>query len=169
MKKVLFAVCGLSLAFAGCEKIQEPASEPAPSPTPLGGAAVGVSVNVANVVVHSSGGEAVTYAVEIVKTPEERAQGLQHRESLAADHGMWFVFDNDVQDPFWMKNTPLALDIIFVGSDNKIVDCIENAQPNSTDLLIPKQPYRYVLEVVAGQVAAHRMSIGDTIEFRIGS
>lgn len=126
------------------------------------------SISVANVVLYPAGREAVTFTVEIANTPEARRQGLQGRENLGANHGMWFVFEGDVQDPFWMKNTAIALDILFVGNDNKIVDFVENAVPNSETLLVPRAQYRYTLEINAGAVREHGLRVGDSVEFRLG-
>lgn len=174
MKKMWLVACALWLAPVACEKIQDKAAAPANpgSSENAKGGVTGIdasSINVANAVVKSVSGETVSYAVEVAKTSDERKQGLQNREALAEDHGMWFVFENDVQEAFWMKDTKVALDIIFVGADHKIVDFVEGAKPNSTDLLFSKLPYRYTLEVSAGQIAKHHFQVGDTIEFRVGS
>ncbi len=160
------------LFFAGCEKMQEtgvviPHSESPPAAvttptTPTG------SVNVANVVVETAGGEKTTLTVEIASTPEERRKGLMGRESLPEGHGVWFVFPEDVQDPFWMKDTLISLDIIFVDSDKKVVDFFENTIPKSESLLTPRKPYRTVLEVNTGFAKAHQLTSGDTISLQVG-
>lgn len=126
------------------------------------------SMSVANVVLKAGSQTPVTLTVEIVRTPEERSQGLQGRENLGSNHGMWFVFEQDVQDPFWMRNTPIPLDIIFIGSDYKVVDFIEDTTPNSETLLVPRALYRYALEVNAGSVRERALAIGDSVEFRLG-
>ncbi|MBI4126833.1 MAG: DUF192 domain-containing protein [Deltaproteobacteria bacterium] len=110
----------------------------------------------------------VNVTVEIAQTDEERARGLMGRESLPNNNGMWFAFADDVEDRFWMKDTTIPLDIIFVGSDNKIVDLIQNTVPLSTELLGSRTPYRYVLEVNAGFVADHGLRVGDQAQLRIG-
>lgn len=127
------------------------------------------SISMANVILYPTGKEAVTLNVEVASTPEARAQGLQGRESLGGGQGMWFAFENDVQDPFWMKDTPISLDIIFVGSDYKIVDFAENTVPNSETLLVPRSSYRYALEVSAGSVRDHGLGVADRVEFRLGT
>lgn len=77
---------------------------------------------------------------------------------------MWFVFEEDVHHAFWMKNTFVPLDIIFVGADHKIVDIIPNAKPLSETPLSPRTAYRYVLEVRAGFVAQNNLMRGAVVE-----
>lgn len=177
MKMFMFLILVLTVATVACERAKdgevqtdqtllnqevqgEAATLGAPTPAP--------SLNVANVVLQPQAGKAVTFAIEIADTPEARRQGLMGRENLDDKQGMWFVFDQDVQDPFWMKDTPVSLDIIFVDKDYKVVDIIANTTPNSDTLLVPKQKYRYVLEAKAGTAAAHQLNIGDKAEFRLG-
>src|SRR3989338_6292059 len=174
MNYFLILLVGAMLLSAACERVKEGEVQTPPAPLgqeiqpgaeiPGGAPITAPSVNVANVVLNPKAGKAVTFAVEIADTPEARRQGLMGRESLAEKHGMWFVFENDVQDPFWMKDTPVSLDIIFVDKDYNVVDVIANAQPNLEVLLVPKQPYRYVLETKAGTAAAYKLAVGDKVE-----
>ncbi|PIR25571.1 MAG: hypothetical protein COV43_04285 [Deltaproteobacteria bacterium CG11_big_fil_rev_8_21_14_0_20_42_23] len=112
--------------------------------------------------------ETISVTVEVAKTPEQRAQGLMNREALPQQNGMWFVFDQEVEDSFWMKDTFIPLDIIFVGKDLKVVSIIENTVPESTELLHSAKPYKYVLEVNAGFVKQHKIEVGDEMEYRFG-
>jgi len=182
MKLFSLLVIGLVGFTLGCERnkevqTQEGAAPPPPSQqqaaqqsaqqsVPAPGEAASISVG--NVVLTPKDSTPVTFTVEIAKTPEEKSHGLMGRENLADKHGMWFVFDEDVLDPFWMKDTPLALDIIFVDKNNKVIDIIPNTVPNSTDILMPHQKYRYVLEVKAGTAANLKLNLGDKVEFRLG-
>ena len=108
------------------------------------------------------------FSVEVAKTDEERAHGLMGRESLPANGGMWFVFPGNVQDEFWMKDTLIALDIIYVDSDMKVVHINPNTVPESTEMLSSPVAYRYVLEVPAGSVEKFDIKVGDLAEERIG-
>ncbi|MBI2981653.1 MAG: DUF192 domain-containing protein [Deltaproteobacteria bacterium] len=114
------------------------------------------------VVIQTQSGQKVGFKVEIAKRSDERARGLMYRRSLAASHGMLFVFSEESRDPFWMKNTPISLDLIFINQDGVIVDIIEKALPYSEELLIPKVSYFYVLEVAGGTVQRRAIRIGDS-------
>ena len=80
-------------------------------------------------VVESACGARHDFRVEIADTDPARAQGLMHRRELAPDHGMLFVFDRPHTITMWMKNTPLPLDMIFIGSDGTVVDLHRRAVP----------------------------------------
>ncbi len=108
----------------------------------------------------ANGAQVIVY-VEIADTPELRARGLMHREALAEDHGMLFIFEQDVQVPFWMKDTLIPLSIAFIAADGTIVD-IKDMQPLDLSLVYSQAPYRYALEVNQGFFAAHGIGIGDT-------
>ena len=92
------------------------------------------------------------FEVEIANTNESRQKGLMFRESLEKNKGMLFVFDYEEKHSFWMKNTLLPLDIIWISKDKKIVD-IQAMQPCTEDPCKSYQPIansKYVLEVGAG-------------------
>ena len=108
------------------------------------------------------------FSVEVAKTDEERAHGLMGRESLPENGGMWFVFPGNVQDEFWMKNTLIPLDIIYVDENMKVVHINPNTVPESTEMLSSPVEYRYVLEVPAGSVDKFKIKVGDIAEERVG-
>ena len=107
--------------------------------------------------------QALSFEVEIAKTSQQRARGLMGRTSLAVNRGMLFLFPADTESSFWMKDTPIALDLIFINADGLIVDLIENAEPLSETLLTPDSPYRTVLELPAGTVSQQGMQVGDQV------
>lgn len=78
---------------------------------------------------------------------------------------MIFVFPNSSQLDFWMKNTPIPLDLIFAGSDGRIIGIVANAQPYAESLLAVPGKSQYVLEVNAGFCAAHGIKPGDRFDF----
>jgi len=117
-----------------------------------------------SVVLHTSTGP-VRVAVEIAATPDTRARGLMYRRELAPDHGMLFVFPAEALQSFWMQNTPLALDMVFIGSDKRVVGIVANAQPFSTVPRRVERPSRYVLEVRGGFCAERGIAVGDRTEF----
>ncbi len=116
------------------------------------------------VVIHSGRGP-VTVTVEVADTPDARAQGLMYRKDLAPDAGMLFLFDTPAQQRFWMKNTPLPLDMVFIAPDRRIAGIVANTKPFSTNPLGVDALSQYVLEVHAGFCAAHGIAVGDTVEF----
>lgn len=89
--------------------------------------------------------------VEVAQTSAERERGLGGRTSLAQDAGMLFVFQNPARYGFWMKDTLIPLDMIWIDRDGKIVDLVQDVQPDSyPTVYTPKSPAQYVLEVNAG-------------------
>ena len=96
-------------------------------------------------------GEAyLTIDIEIAATDSARTRGLMQRKGLPDRSGMLFVFDYEEPQSFWMANTPLALDLIFVNADSQIVDIAKYAQPLSPNPIASQAPAQYVIEVPAG-------------------
>jgi uncharacterized membrane protein (UPF0127 family) len=102
--------------------------------------------------------------VEVADNEATREHGLMNRTSLATDAGMLFVFDSDWKWSFWMDNTLIPLDMIFVAGNLTIVDIHENAKPMSRDVIVPSAPCRYVLEVNGGLCKAEGINVGDHIK-----
>lgn len=88
--------------------------------------------------------------VALAQTDEETMTGLMHVHELPFDTGMFFIFDNEIPRHFWMVNTPLSLDIIFISSENRIVRIHPRATPYSDRRIYSVYPAKYVLEVNAG-------------------
>ncbi len=116
------------------------------------------------VVLHTSGGE-VPVAVEVAATPERQSLGLMYRKELAADAGMLFVFPRAQHLTFWMKNTVLPLDMIFIGDDHRVVGIVKDAVPYTTTPREVAGESRYVLEVNAGFSERHAVRAGDSVTF----
>ena len=112
-----------------------------------------------------SGRAPVRVRVEVARTPDQRAHGLMFRERLDADAGMIFLFDNDDDHTFWMKNTPLPLDMIFITSSLAVAGVVESTVPFSTETRSCGQQARFVLEVNAGFAARHGITAGTRVEF----
>ena len=92
----------------------------------------------------------VTVEVELARTPEERRRGLMYRRYLTPGTGMLFLFERPERHTFWMRNTFVALDIIFIDADRRIVGVVENATPLSDEDRSVEAASSYVLEVPAG-------------------
>lgn len=106
--------------------------------------------------------------VELAATPRQRERGLMGRLSLDKDRGMLFVFPSDDFWVFWMKDTKVPLDIIWMDRSGKVVDIVENAQPVfSQDPPTFKSvfPARYVLEANAGFAKENNIKVGDVAQF----
>jgi uncharacterized membrane protein (UPF0127 family) len=121
------------------------------------------------VVIHTQAGTAVRVPVELALTPEARERGLMYRRDLAEGAGMLFVFPDSAVRSFWMKNTPLALDMIFIDDEGHIAGIVENAVPFSLVSRTVGVPSRYVLEVHAGFTRRHGVQAGDRVELPIES
>ncbi len=117
------------------------------------------------VVVHANG-RAVPFRVELASTPEEHARGLMYRSHLDADAGMLFVFDQPQVQRFWMKNTLIPLDMIFIGADLHIAGIVDNAGPETeTERMVPARS-QYVLEIAGGLASQLGIRAGELVELR---
>lgn len=126
----------------------------------------GLTFSTAVVTLSTTGGSWLVTA-EIADTATKRSQGLMNRTSLDAGAGMLFVFDEAGRHSFWMKDTPLSLDILFISAEKIIVTVEENTTPLSTDSILPTEDALYVLEVNAGTVAEHGVAVGDAVAFSL--
>jgi len=108
----------------------------------------------------------VEVALEIAATPDARERGLMYRAALADGHGMLFVFDEDSDHKFWMKDTLIPLDMLFIGADGRIVGIRPDTTPLSTASIGVGRPSRYVLEVPGGTAARRGIAPGDRVELR---
>ena len=102
------------------------------------------------------------FTIEVADDQNERAAGLMFRQTMAEDHGMLFVFEQTQQVGFWMKNTPLPLDLIFIGEDGRVRDILQG-EPLSEALIAPAEPVRFVLEFKAGTAEKAGIEDGDLL------
>lgn len=109
------------------------------------------------------------FKVDLAKTPAEISRGLMFTEGLAQNKGMLFIFEKDGNYPFWMKNTLIPLDIIWVNGNKEVVFISENNQPcpeESPCLSVnPGKNAKYVLEINGGLAAKIGLKIGDKFNF----
>ena len=113
-----------------------------------------------------TGGRKVLFHVEVAVTPEEHARGLMYRSRLADDAGMVFVFEEPSVQRFWMKNTLIPLDMIFIGKDRKVVGVVENAAPETETERTVGAPSQYVLEISGGLWAKLGIHRGEPVDFQ---
>ena len=105
------------------------------------------------------------FRVEVADTPEAQAQGLMFRTELGEFEGMIFPYDGTTAQSFWMKNTPLPLDIIFIGPDRKISNIAAMTTPYSLESVYSVGPVLGVLELSGGRAAELGIEAGDTVEW----
>lgn len=107
----------------------------------------------------------ITLDIEIADTDFDIQTGLMYRDSMAKTQGMLFVFDDVTKRYFYMKNTKIPLDIIYINDANKIVSFQKNAKPFDESSLPSNVPAKYVLEVNAGLADAWALTVGDSINY----
>jgi len=105
------------------------------------------------------------FTTEVARTPEEQAQGLMFRNSVAPDRGMIFPYEPPVQVSFWMKNTLVPLDMVFIGPDGKIGRIAANTVPMSLDPVPSIDPVSAVLEIAGGRAAELGIKEGDKVSW----
>lgn len=108
-----------------------------------------------------------TIDIEIANNDEKRTQGLMWRKEMPKNSGMLFIFDAEKQLSFWMKNTLIPLDIIYVNRFKEIIAIHKNTVPLSEISIPSKQPAKYVIEVNAGFCNNNMININDKIKFKI--
>jgi uncharacterized protein len=104
--------------------------------------------------------------IEIADNSDERATGLMYRDKLKEDQGMFFIFERESSQSFWMRNTVIPLDIMFINREGIIVKIHKNTTPFSEQSYPSVKPAMYVVEVNAGYSDRHNIKEGDKIVWR---
>ncbi len=107
------------------------------------------------------------YTVEVAQSPQAQETGMMYRRSMPADHGMIFPFETARVLTFWMENTWLPLDLVFIGDDGKVVGIAADAKPMSRDLISSQVPARSVLELNGGEAARIGLRPGDKVTYKL--
>ena len=107
-----------------------------------------------------------TIEVEFAKNDEERALGLMYRSSMDEHQGMWFIFPEEAPRSFYMRNTEIPLDIIYLDKDKKVVSIAKNARPYDETSLPSEKPALYVLEINGGLSDKWGIEKGDRMEVK---
>ena len=115
-------------------------------------------------VIHS-GGSASKFEVEVASAPADREQGLMFRKSLGANAGMLFLYPDEAPVAFWMKNTLIPLDMLFLKADGSIAHIAHNAVPLDETPIESGAPVKAVLEVKGGTAAALGIKEGDRVDY----
>lgn len=155
-------LCAAALALAGCT----PGSNEAAASSTQSAASVhpvsGLSV-IPLKVVH--GAKTFNFRVEVARTVQEQAKGLMFRTAMGADEGMIFPFDPPRGASFWMKNTVIPLDLVFIGPDGRILNIAANAVPYDETPLMSEGNAKAVLELNGGRAAQLGIVAGDKVSW----
>lgn len=111
-------------------------------------------------------GRSVT--AELARTEAERARGLMFRQTILPDQGMLFVFEETAVHSFWMKNTLIPLDMLWLDADRRILHIERDVPPCRADPCPsygPQKPAAYVLELKGGMAAVFRLAVHDRLDF----
>ncbi len=161
----------LVLVFAGCGRDGAPNSSGSQTPAkpidaskPELAQTAPVAEKNTKVIFELASGE-LEVEVEVVQTPATVQRGLMHRQHMAPDHGMLFVFASERRRSFWMKNTLIPLDMLFIKSDQVVAGVVRDAVPLTLDSRGIETPTRYVLELNGGWTAAHGVDAGTKLRF----
>lgn len=112
-----------------------------------------------------SGTKAHRFTVEVARSPQEQQIGLMNRTSLGPDRGMLFPYDPPQPAAFWMLNTLIPLDMIFIRADGRIARIAANTVPLSLDMVPAGEPVAAVLEIPGGRSAELGIRPGDTVDW----
>jgi uncharacterized membrane protein (UPF0127 family) len=142
---ILVRAAGLTLAFA------------------LASAPLAALGDDSKAVLHTSKGN-FPFTIEVADTPASREQGLMFRKSLAPNAGMLFDFKTEQQVAFWMQNTLIPLDMLFIAADGTVKTIHANAKPMDTTPIPSGVPVRFVLEIPGGRAAEIGAKPGDRLK-----
>ncbi len=117
-------------------------------------------------ILDSAGQEKARFDIEMAKDAYHRETGLMYRRSMKDAQAMLFIFEDVKPRYFWMKNTYIPLDIIYIGPDKKIVSIVKEAKVLDETALPSKEPAQYVLEIKAGLADRYHIKKGDRISWQ---
>lgn len=117
----------------------------------------------------NSDGKDFLYNVEVARTPSQKKRGLMFRDSMPEDEGMLFIYMPEKVAAMWMRNTILALDMLFIDKNGMIVTIADNTVPYSLNRISSGQPVRAVLELNAGQTKKNNLNVGDKVSHKLWS
>lgn len=116
--------------------------------------------------VNPDGSETPAFKLEVVNTPAGRSKGLMFRRTMKTNHGMVFVFPDSAPRSFYMKNTYLPLDMLFLDAQHTVVGLLENVPILNTEPRAVAAPAQYVIELNAGTSKAHGITIGSRARYQ---
>jgi uncharacterized membrane protein (UPF0127 family) len=160
---VLATLAQASITGLGCNRHAPAPTSPVGSSHPTAAPADPAPIPAVTI---EAGKRPVSFYLQLAVTPEERANGLIGRPTLAVDAGLLFVFDEPGIHAISMKDTLIRTDIIFISADRRIVGIVENAQPLSDIERQVAVPSQYVLEIRAGLSSQQGFKVGQSVSFQ---
>lgn len=163
MRALLFALwLPLALIVPACSP-QAAENAPAPAATqtsvhPISGLDV-IPLSITTL------GKTHSFRVEVARTPQEQARGLMFRTEMGPDEGMLFPYDPPRVLSFWMRNTVLSLDLVFIDEQHRIINIAENATPYSEESILSDAPAVAVLELNGGRARELGIVAGNKVEW----
>jgi uncharacterized membrane protein (UPF0127 family) len=161
---IVLCACGSS-AHGVTPEAQPQPSPPAPAAAPSRTSASAPAAQGARVVLLPPGADPVSVRVELARDEATRRRGLMFREHMDDDAGMLFLFDRSEQLTFWMHNTYIPLDMIFIEPSLRVLGVVENAEPQTDSSRAVPGASQYVLEVNAGFSRRHGLGKGTAVRF----
>jgi uncharacterized membrane protein (UPF0127 family) len=113
-----------------------------------------------------SGAQTHEFDIWLATTPEQQEQGLMFVRDLPANRGMLFLSEQPRVFRMWMKNTYIALDMVFIGADGRIAKIAEHTTPHSLDTISSDQPVAGILEIRDGESARRALKVGDRVNWK---
>lgn len=104
-----------------------------------------------------------SFTVELATSPQQLSSGLMHRQALADDHGMLFIFPQTKEQYMWMKNTLIPLDMLFIDDTGNIVNIAANNRPLDETIISSEKPAKATLEVIGGTCERLGIQVGDKV------
>ncbi|MEI8394856.1 MAG: DUF192 domain-containing protein [Rhodospirillaceae bacterium] len=153
---IIRLLCCLTLSAPGCLTLSAPA---------FAGSAEPVSFERSELTIVTAAGTRYRFDIEVAKTEPQLQQGLMFRDSLAADAGMLFLLGTEEMAAFWMRNTFLPLDMLFIAGDGRITNIHRDAAPGSTSIITSTAPVIAVLELNAGVTGRLHIAPGDRVVY----
>jgi uncharacterized membrane protein (UPF0127 family) len=153
----------LCVGFGACEREAKHDDPPKPGDAPVAPPAPPPATS-AKVVITTPSGE-IPVEVEVVSTEAKIERGLMYRQHLPLDSGMLFLLPENKDWTFWMRNTLIPLDMIFIRRSMTIAGIVENAEPKTETLRTVGEPSQYVLEVNGGWTKAHGVAKDAKVRF----
>ncbi len=161
--RVLFVLflLPLGLGLGGCRCAADAGSERADATAR--GSSLRYDPRRLPVTLHPAGGAPRVLRLEVARSPAERARGLMYRKEIPEDGGMLFVFEREDDWPFYMRNTYIPLDLLYLDSEGTICGFVENMRPLDESPRSSGCAARFVIEVRGGAVAAWALRVGDRV------